>query len=358
MVDSLDAMAGTDLAHLLLAAGCSYDTESVPPDPTLPSPWYVNPNGWRYMYTLPTDRVFTTNKRAIMDGNSASHSSMRLATIVSLLTLCLGLVGTLQSYAAGVWTNEPAGSSVVMDCPFNTVQGCGILDAYSSSMSVSDSSAPISPGGVVKSAIYPGESSGGMQLNYVTSKLNREMYVGMMWRTNPQFQGRPVGNKTFFIRGPGSNGVFLFNNAALNSGSGAMIFGHNTGGLDNSHACALDSGLACYPNVGPGILRVGTWTKLEAYIKASTTSTSRDGIVRWWINGVPAGSYTNLNYGAGGLNEWAWSETWDGYVNPLPTVEWNHFIDHLHVSVGGGGASTDQPPGPPANPTIRSITIP
>ncbi len=45
-----------------------------------------------------------------------------------------------------------------------------------------------------------------------------------------------------------------------------MIFAHNTGGLDNSHACALDSGLACYPNVGPGILTVGTWTKLEAYM--------------------------------------------------------------------------------------------
>jgi hypothetical protein len=48
-------------------------------------------------------------------------------------------------------------------------------------------------------------------------------------------------------------------------------------------------------------LTVGAWTKLEAYVKASTTSTSRDGIVRWWVNGVPAGSYTNLNYGAGGL---------------------------------------------------------
>jgi len=277
---------------------------------------------------------------------------------VAVLTFCAGIAGVQHSHAAGVWTNEPAGASVVMDCPFNSVGGCGIFDAYSSSQIASDSSAPISPSSAVKSSIYPGNSAGGMQLNYQTSQLNREMYVGLMWRTNPQFQGRPVGNKTFFIRGPGSNGVFLFNNAALNNGSGAMIFAHNTGGLDNSHACALDSGLACYPNVGPGVLTVGTWTKLEAYIKASTTSTSRDGIVRWWVNGVPAGSYTNLNYGAGGLNEWAWSETWDGWVNPLPTVEWNHFIDHLHVSVGGGGASTDQPPGPPANPTIRSVTIP
>ncbi|MGC3976665.1 MAG: hypothetical protein QM771_20135 [Nitrospira sp.] len=240
-----------------------------------------------------------------MDGNATLHASRRLATTVAALTLILGFTIT-QTQAAGVWTNEPSGASVVMDCPFNSVSGCGILDAYSSSQIASDGSAPISPGNAVKSSIYPGNSSGGMQLNYQTSMV-REMYVGLMWRTNPQFLGRPVGNKTFFIRGPGSNGVFLFNNAALNNGSGPMIFAHNTGGLDNSHACAMDSGLACYPNVGPGILTVGTWTKLEAYIKASTTSTSRDGIVRWWVNGVPAGNYTNLNYGAGGLNEWAWS---------------------------------------------------
>ncbi|GAB1723774.1 MAG: hypothetical protein NTNFB01_26700 [Nitrospira sp.] len=292
-----------------------------------------------------------------MDGNATLHASKRLATIVALLTLTFGL-STTQTQAAGVWTNEPSGASVVMDCPFNSVSGCGILDAYSSSEIASDSSAPISPGNVVKSTIYAGNSSGGMQLNYQMPQIYSEMYVGLIWRTNPEFQGRPQGNKTFFMRGPGSNGVFLFNNAVLNNGSGAMIFGHNTGGINNNHACAFALGEACYPNVGSGTLTVGVWTKLEAYIKKSTTATSRDGIVRWWVNGVPAGNYTNLNYAPAGLNEWAWSETWDGYLNPLPTVNWSHFVDHLHISVGGGGASTDQPPGPPANPTIRSVTTP
>lgn len=292
-----------------------------------------------------------------MDGNATLHASKRLATIVAVLALAFGPF-TTHSQAAGVWTNEPAGASVVMDCPFNGVQSCGILDAYSSSQITSDSSAPVSPGNVVQSTMYAGNSSGGMQLNYVTPQVYREMYVGLMWRTNPQFQGRQVGNKTFFVRGPSANGVFLFNNSALVGGTGPMIFSHNTGGIDNSHACALDIGLACYPNVGPGILTVGTWTKLEAYFKSSTTLTSRDGIVRWWINGVPAGNYTNINYGANGLNEWVWSETWDGTVNPVPSVNWSHFIDHLHISIPGGSSSADQPPGPPASPTMRSVTTP
>lgn len=297
------------------------------------------------------------DKGTIMDGNSRFHASKRLAATVAMLTIGFGLA-TPPSYGAGVWTNEPAGASVVLDCPFNSVSGCGILDAYSSSQIASDSSAPISASNTVQSTIYAGNSSGGMQLNYVTSQVYREMYVGKMWRTNPQFQGRQVGNKMFFMRGPGVNGVFLFNNGSLTNGSGLMIFDHNTASLNNSHACMADLGLFCMPNAGPGVLSVGVWTKIEAHIKCSTTATSRDGIVRWWINGVPAGNYTNLNYCPSGVNEWVWSETWDGGVNPVPSVNWSHFIDHLHISIPGGSNSADQPPGPPASPTLRSVTTP
>ncbi|NGZ98027.1 MAG: hypothetical protein CV089_18200, partial [Nitrospira sp. WS110] len=184
-----------------------------------------------------------------------------------ILSLALVLLSAMSVWAqSSVWTNEPVGSTTILDCPFNSVSGCGILDAYSSSVINQDASAPISQPNTVHSKMAARATNGGMQLNYVTPQIYREMYVGLMWRTNPQFQGRPVGNKMFFVRGPQNNGVFLFNNTALNNGSGPMIFAHNSGALNNSHACALDLGLACYPNVGPGILTVGTWTKLEAYI--------------------------------------------------------------------------------------------
>ncbi|MCS6288450.1 MAG: hypothetical protein H8K10_05660 [Nitrospira sp.] len=291
-----------------------------------------------------------------MDGNSTSQPSQRLATIVAVLTFCAGFVGAQEGHAAGVWTNEPAGASVVLDCPFNSVSGCGILDVYSSAELTSDSNAPISPSGVVKSTLYAGNSAGGMQLNYVTPQVHNEMYVGLMWRTNPQFLGRPANNKTFFVRGPQNNGVFYM--VGTPGGPFRLVFSHNSGALDNSHTCGADLGLGCEPNVGSGAVPTGVWTKLEAYFKKSTTATSRDGIVRWWINGVPAGNYTNMNYAQNGLNEWVWSETWDGTVNPLPTVDWNHYIDHLHISIPGGSSSTDQPPGPPAMPTMRSVTTP
>lgn len=286
-----------------------------------------------------------------------------MKSFVKLLLLVALLVPSM-SWAV-TWTNEPAGSSTILDCPFNGAPStCGILDAYGSSIPDSDGSAPVSPAGVLRSTINAGDNYGGMQLNYVFPNggaVRNEMYVGMMWRTNPQFLGRTVGNKMFFMRGPGSNGVFLFNNTSLSSGTGAMIFAHNTGGgLDNSHACSDPFGATCYPNSGGPSLVVGTWTKLEGYIKKSTTCTSRDGIVRWWINGVLVGNYTNLNYACQGLNEWVWSETWDGFVSPIPVVPWSHYIDHLYISIpncpagcastGGGSSPPPPPPSPPPPP--------
>lgn len=265
-----------------------------------------------------------------------------------MLALLLVLLFPALSHASAIWPNEPNGAIQLLDCNFSsTPSACGIRDVYSSSIQATDGTAPISPSGVVKSVLPAGASSGGMQLNYVTSQTYREMYVGILWRTNPQFQGRQVGNKMFFVRGPVNNGVFLFGNSALSNGSAPMIYSHNSANLDNSHTCALSLGLACFPNAGSGVLTVGTWTKLEAYIKASTTDTSRDGIVRWWVDGVLAGNYTNMNVASRGLNEWVWSETWDGTVNPVPTVEWAHFIDHLHVSTGTASQPLDTPAGPP-----------
>jgi len=243
--------------------------------------------------------------------------------------------------SAQTWPNEPVGSVVVLDCPFNTkptpsrdLSGCGIENAYSAGSITSDATAPISPNSVFKSAISAGANTGGSQLNYVTPQVYNEMYMGLMWRTNPEFYGRTVANKLWFMRGPTTNHFFGMNGCPGQGQPNCYIeFGHNTGSLDNSHACAADLGLICHANVGdPTVIR-GAWTKLESYMKKSTTATSRDGIVRWWINGVLVGNYTNLNVSPLGINEWVWSETWDGFVNPVPTVEWAHFIDHLHISI-------------------------
>lgn len=244
--------------------------------------------------------------------------------------------------------NEPSGSSVIFQTSFNSLSGMN--DDYNSTQIRADATAPTSPSNCMYSRLAAGSLTGGIQLRVQPGSTWNDMYVRKWWRTNAGFQGRTVGNKMFFMRGNTTNGVFLFNNSSLVNGAGTMIFAHNTGRLDNSHIWSSDLGLTGFPNVGSGRLTVGTWYLLEAYIKCSTTATSRDGIVRWWVNGVLAGNYTNANYD-GGLTNWTWSETWDGtpgFTNA--TVDWEHWVDELYLSTGGTVTPS------PSVPTISSFT--
>ncbi len=295
-----------------------------------------------------------------MNGTRELHACKRRVKILILLLFWLVSVDTPYSHGGGVWTNEPSGAKVLIDCPFNSVSACGILDVYNSAQLGVDSTAPVSPNNSAKAVLYAGEGQGGMQLIYTTPNPVREMFVGFTWRTNPQFQGRIVNNKLWFIRGQVlGNGYFgMF--APPGSRTMVLGWGHNTTGLDNSHVCAMDLGLWCYPNAGPSVITMGQWAKIEVYQKASTTATSRDGALRWWVNGVLAGSYSGLNYSPGGLNEWQWNNTWDGAqdMGKSNTVNWEHWIDHLHVSIPNGGASADSPAGPPSAPTLRGVLVP
>lgn len=229
------------------------------------------------------------------------------------------------------WAHETPGSTVLLDHDFSEILGPGMSNPYKAGEIIKDDTAPVSPGGVYKSSLAVGANNGGSELHWNSPVKYPELYVAVVWRTNPEFEGRPVGNKLFFVRGPANNGVFL--TTVLNNGEGALLFGHNSSTHDNSHIWSADLGLVGMPNMSSGTVTVGTWHTIETYIKKSTTSTSQDGTVRWWIDGVLAGDFTTANYGEEGLDEWVWTETWDGMVKPVPTVEWVHLLDHLHISV-------------------------
>lgn len=277
------------------------------------------------------------------------------------LALLLVVIGYGEARAY-VWTQEPSGSQILLDHAFDTILGPGMTNPYNAgSITQLSEAGMISPTNVYKSAILPGFNFGGSELHYVSPTVQREIFVGFMWRMNPEFYGRQVANKLFFLRGPVSNGFF-----GLNGGPGGgsdvgkpfyLMFGPNVSNVDNSHACA-GGGLTCMPiSIAASTVTPGEWTEIQVYMKSSTSNTSRDGIVRWWVKGVLAGNYTNLNISSAGLNEWVWSETWDGTVNPVPTVEWDHFIDHLHISspaCPSGGCTPVTPPATPPPPPPQS----
>jgi len=164
------------------------------------------------------------------------------------------------------------------------------------------------------------------------------MSLGIMWRTNPQFQGRVATNKLWLLGGYDTmGGFFLFGASKLVNGSAPLLWTLNTSGISNEHLVGTsDPGALFFPNVGNGTVSVGVWYKFEAYIKASTTRTSRDGDLKWWINGVLVGSYPGLNYcGPNGetLDRFVWTPTWDGAfdMGTSNTQAWEHWIDHIYI---------------------------
>ena len=248
---------------------------------------------------------------------------------------------TVSNPASSSWTNAPAGGVVLIDSAFDNITG--FIDDYptvgSHIETISD--APFSPTKALVHRLDPLAPTGGGQLRKSSLPTRyREMYIGLRWRTNPQFQGRAVGNKLFFIRGapPLSNGVWLFHNASLVNGQGQMIFVGNTGGVSNGHVLGgnNDPGAPFWPNVGNGTLTRGVWHKLEAWIRCSTTRTARDGAVKWWINDNLVGYYEGINYcGPNGEfnDEICINETWDGAgdMGSVNTVTWEHVYDHCIV---------------------------
>ena len=243
---------------------------------------------------------------------------------------------SVSSPVSTTWSNAPIGGQVLIDT--NCSNKNGLFDVYGTTILDADATEPFSPPYVFKARLEALALEGGNQLEFNHPSSFRELYFGLYWRTNPQFQGRIAGNKLFFLsRDAGLNGVFLFGNTTLSNGSAPLLFVANTDGIGNAHILGTnDPGAPFFPNVGNGTLRVGVWTKIEAFIRASTTRTSQDGIVRWWINDVLVGSYTNVNYcGPNGetLNRWMQTQTWDGHfdMGQVNTVAWEHYIGHLRV---------------------------
>lgn len=249
-------------------------------------------------------------------------------------------IGSVVAPASGAWANAPAGGALLHDVNFSNLNG--LFDVYGTTILTTDVTAPFSPSGVGLARLEARAMYGGNQLEYATPVLYREMYFGLYWRTNPQFQGRISGNKLFFLRGPGTNGVFnMVGGPNMGQSSFRLIWSHNSAHLNNSHIMGSDLGLGAESNVGNGTLVPGVWYKIECHIRASTTTTSRDGFIRWWLNGVLIGSYNQLNYAGlnssasnpGTMNQWLMTQTWDGSgdMGTSNTVPWEHYLDHLRL---------------------------
>lgn len=244
----------------------------------------------------------------------------------------------------GQWPNEPAGMTVVTDSPFSDSLGAEWFNVYKTEAYVSPTigGQTFSPPRAFTTYRAAGSyyGNGQWELHFPNS---REVYFGTYWGTNAAFQGHPNGtNKMLFVRNPNTDDSFLAWRGAQDQPR--VLKWYQQGQFNNTHIPTVFN--TNYPTDGTGWFEnningtAATYTAgqpmrlIEVYLKCSTTNTSQDGIIKWWVNGTLCGSYTNANLTPQLFTEFQINHTWDGGAAPGLDVSrpWHHYWDHMRVT--------------------------
>lgn len=298
---------------------------------------------------------------------------------VAIRVLCLVAIGLClwTSPAIAQWANKPVNAQTLSDCPFSGSLCSGWQNVYNTQAYASFGNAPVSPSSVFDTFLGVGSTTGNGQWIFPLST-PREVYVGTQWAQNSQFEGNgsSAANKMIFISAAGHNNFLNWKQYSGRNQPGVLTWSmQQTDGANNCHVSGYVSpGCTFGPDYGPGsgdllpngynpsIAAGSGWHKIEIYQKSSTTLTSRDGIIRIWIDGQLSTNYSNLNLAPNGFTNVQLNHTWDGgafYACPTRdcTRAWHHYWDHMIIAtcsgcaVGGGGSPPPPPPLPPNKPT-------
>jgi hypothetical protein len=93
-----------------------------------------------------------------------------------------------------------------------------------------------------------------------------------------------------------------------------------------------DAGKRNEPNVTTTVITLGQWHRIEIYVKYST-GTSANGILKWWVDGVLNGNYTNLKMVQdGGFDHVQFAPTYGGNTGAVKTENDYYWYDHVRLS--------------------------
>lgn len=240
----------------------------------------------------------------------------------------------ISGETGGTWPNKPSAFTTLTSWEFNTITGSGWAQNGSAYVS-SDGAAPVSPSSVM-TLKYPIGFSGGGSPDIVNYNMGDkpELYLGYAWKCNSNWQAHPTNvNKLAFQMTPG--GLSLIQTAWGTSSPYRIICAleFNT---DNSH---LGSGFGdvggtwqLFGNRSSGDVSAGQWYKIEVYYKRSSSTSSRDGILKWWVGGTLVGEFYNVNFPSSSFYEMLFSPTWGG-VGSNKTQDDYFYFDHCIIAV-------------------------
>ncbi len=285
------------------------------------------------------------------------RDSIKTACTVAVFALAAGLCWQSDANAQS-WPNEPAGSQVLLDCNFSNALCNGALyDVYGGARTTSLADSPTGHAGAFENKLAGTLQQGGSQTGYFLPGSPREAYVGLWWKMNDTFQGNYNNSNKFFFLNTGNQtgaGLALFSfHGPQNANSFAAAWTTDTAELNEANLHLSNQDGQSHYGLGCSVAR-NTWYRWEVYVKTSTTISSRDGIVRWWLNGQLCGNYTNANF-PGGVVNWELNHTWTPPMDGK-TQDWIHWVDHVHISAtSGGGGGTKSDTTPPTAPTALRV---
>lgn len=273
-----------------------------------------------------------------------------------LLTLCAVVLWVTEGGAQTVtWPNKPVGSTTLTECTWSSL--CpGWQDPYRQLSIQSDGVANTkgSPPLANREFLAGSAAEGGDQLDYYLATPTRDIYIGMVFRSNAGFSGNyNSSNKIFLVISDDTPSVI----GAYGSGDGGLLFAYNNqnfGNLNNCHLARIigdcPGGIWFSPNVSSQYLVRGAYHKLELRLRSSTTDSSRDGWIMMWVDGAQVYNITTANTGDAPWRWISWNHTWTGLncTNRDCTRDREWWLDHTIVADATGGAAP--PPAPPPPP--------
>lgn len=241
------------------------------------------------------------------------------------------------------FTNEPAGFTTFVDHDFSTVVGGGLVHAMGGGVLVTDQSdAIVSPPTALKETRPASGEGGGLWAGYY-NLWHTEVFAGISHKYAANYEGPPEGTGKLYLFWCGTGNIWVE----------AFVVGLDPTGYvgcilafpdaDNSHIEGAHPGTyfgggpgtqAIYANVGNGTVFRDQWFKIETYYRLSSSLTSKDGIVKVWLNDNLIMDYSNVNFSNGPNVERfyafdytsTWSQGWG------PSQDSDKYVDHLYMS--------------------------
>ena len=258
-----------------------------------------------------------------------------LSNVASGKTLAAATDTTTVPPTGSIWPNQPANFRLFNDQPWDqmTANGWSYLRRASSKDDdiVTDNAAPLSVPDELRIVFTPDMGSNNEpSVHWISLPGVREIYTGWWIKLSSHWTASPAGAGKI---------TFLFTN-----GAGQVYTGYYHQGGDPTNGwidgppyrIGVNTEWAPYgqrvwlPNATTTFVNPGEWHRIEVYYRWETNpGASSDGIIRWWVDGVLNGNYTNVQYPAGSFIEFQYAPT---LQNP-PSAEQYMYVDHTYVSV-------------------------